>query len=819
MTQVLTAPEPTLVAPASRRRPRRATRHLVGAVVGFVATTLTVLALTVVVDPDDWLPQSIGIVATVALLGAIGRTARLPRPLLAVVQALAALFYVIACTVSAHAKGGFLPGRSAFRHLGHLWDNGIGDLSQMVPPDRATPAISAVLLVSVAGAALVVDVLIGYGQAGVAGLCLVGLYAVPAGTLQNGWRGGFFLMPALACLLLMRHGRAARWRRWGAESVDAPAAGAGPAAIRVGLIVLSMSLAVPAALPALTGGVFNNSGIGHHVPEPLRPLDPLWVMRNLLVAKQNPTLFADQSDARWPDEEYLREVTLDSFDGTEWRAGPRTVADFVGKLPAQTGLGPGILTTPVSTTLTPTPVAELDYLPMPWHTDSVKLAGKWRIDPRTGDVVSDAGRKQIAAAPWTSSGQDLIDPEADQITGSAPVTPDLVDYLKLPALPPMIVAEARRITAGTSGAVQVGIRLQEWFRDPKRFVYDQRPVGSGIPAVVQYLTTHHGYDEQAAATMAVMARALGIPARLAVGFTPGKADPAGGARTVSGHDAHVWPELFLPQTGWTRFEPTPAMAPGAPRPLHWLTAAQKPKPKPQQHPRPEPQQALEPPPPPLSGGGGGPSDCTTTPDACKRQLQPPPAHHEHQGERRVTFLALLLLFLILLPHTVRAVIRRRRWASITGGRSLAWMHSPAAAVHVADMAWLELRDTAVDLFHPWPTARTPRQAGQILAGEGKLTGVAAESLATVVATVERLRYAPPIAGPVDHLRLRSALINLRRELARPLSRLQRARAWLLPASLRFTGREAVEWLKPQLRGLRRPTLPAVRIRRKARASG
>jgi hypothetical protein len=150
---------------------------------------------------------------------------------------------------------------------------------------------------------------------------------------------------------------------------------------------------------------------------------------------------------------------------------------------------------------------------------------------------------------------------------------------------------------------------------------------------------------------------------------------------------------------------------------------------------------------------------------------------------------------------------------------LAWLHSPAAAVHVADMAWLELRDTAVDLSHPWPTARTPRQAGRILAEEGKLTGRAAESLAAVVAAVERLRYAPHIAGPVDHLHLRTALIDLRRELARPLSRLQRARAWLLPASLRFTGREAVEWLKPQLRGLRRPTPPAIRIRRKARASG
>jgi hypothetical protein len=786
-------------------------RHATDAVVGFLATVLTVLALTVVVRTDDWLPESVGVVATVCMLGAAGRAVRLPRPLLAVLQAFVALCVVVASTVSARAPGGFLPGRAGLRRLGHLWDNGVGDLSQLVPPDRATPAISAVLLLSVAGAALVVDVLVGYGRAGIAGLCLVGLYAVPAATLQNGWRGTLFVLPALSCLMLMRYGRAARWQRWGEESLDASAtAGAGRATVAVGLVVVAMSLAVPAALPKLTGGIFNNSGIGHHVPEPLRPLDPLWVMRNLLVAHENPALFADTTDSHWPDEEYLHSVTLDSFDGTEWRAGPRTVADFAGVLPPAAGLTPNIPTSPVTTTLTPMPVAEHDYLPVQHPGQTVKLAGKWRIDPHTGDIVSNAGRKQVTLGPWTTVGQDL-DPETERITGTAPVSPDLVPYLSLPKLPAAITDEAKRITAGINGAVPIGIRLQEYFRDPKKFTYDQRPAGSGIPAIVAFLTTHRGYAEQYAATMAVMARSLGIPARVVVGFTPGKADSTG-ASAVRGHDAHAWPELFLPQTGWTRFEPTPQYAPGSPRPLHWLTAAAKPKP--QQIPQPQPQQAYEPPPPPPSGGGGGPGDCTATPGACQKQLQPPPAHHKNSDARKYTFLGLLVLLLITGPHLVRAVIRRRRWASITGGRSLAWMHSPAAAVHVADMAWLELRDSAIDLAHAWATARTPRQAGQILAEEGKLSGAAAASLMTVVASVERLRYAPHVTGRVDHVGLRAALIELRRELARPLGRVRRIRAWLWPASLRVVARE----FEARLRARRR-TVSLPQLRRKARASG
>jgi transglutaminase-like putative cysteine protease len=56
--------------------------------------------------------------------------------------------------------------------------------------------------------------------------------------------------------------------------------------------------------------------------------------------------------------------------------------------------------------------------------------------------------------------------------------------------------------------------------------------------------------------MAAMARTLGIPARVAVGFIPGTATADGGM-TVGLKDAHAWPELYFEGVGWTRFEPTP----------------------------------------------------------------------------------------------------------------------------------------------------------------------------------------------------------------------------------------------------------------------
>ncbi len=59
-----------------------------------------------------------------------------------------------------------------------------------------------------------------------------------------------------------------------------------------------------------------------------------------------------------------------------------------------------------------------------------------------------------------------------------------------------------------------------------------------------------------------MARSLGIPARVAVGFTHGVA--ANGSFTVLGKNAHAWPEVWFDQLGWVAFEPTPGRgAPGA----------------------------------------------------------------------------------------------------------------------------------------------------------------------------------------------------------------------------------------------------------------
>src|SRR5690606_14327556 len=89
--------------------------------------------------------------------------------------------------------------------------------------------------------------------------------------------------------------------------------------------------------------------------------------------------------------------------------------------------------------------------------------------------------------------------------------------------------------------------------------------GHSTDALVDFLDSRRGYCEQFAGTFAAMARTLGIPARVAVGFTPGDPDPAvADTFVVRGRHAHAWPEVWFPQVGWVPFEPTPGRGmPGA----------------------------------------------------------------------------------------------------------------------------------------------------------------------------------------------------------------------------------------------------------------
>jgi hypothetical protein len=65
-----------------------------------------------------------------------------------------------------------------------------------------------------------------------------------------------------------------------------------------------------------------------------------------------------------------------------------------------------------------------------------------------------------------------------------------------------------------------------------------------------------GYCDYYATSMVVMARAVGLPSRLVVGYAEGRYDPEQERYVVSEAEAHSWVEVYFPGVGWVEFEPT-----------------------------------------------------------------------------------------------------------------------------------------------------------------------------------------------------------------------------------------------------------------------
>jgi hypothetical protein len=103
------------------------------------------------------------------------------------------------------------------------------------------------------------------------------------------------------------------------------------------------------------------------------------------------------------------------------------------------------------------------------------------------------------------------------------------------------------------------VALEAFFRDTQNFTYDQAPVMSGgAPTLVEFVTqTRRGYCQHFASAMALMLRYLGIPARVAAGFTSGSYNQETERWTVTDHDAHTWVEVWFRGYGWLPFDPTP----------------------------------------------------------------------------------------------------------------------------------------------------------------------------------------------------------------------------------------------------------------------
>ncbi|CAN5849165.1 hypothetical protein BH23ACT2_BH23ACT2_08410 [soil metagenome] len=280
-------------------------------------------------------------------------------------------------------------------------------------------------------------------------------------------------------------------------------------------------------------------------------VSPIVDLRQRLVNQSDDELFTVTAT----DRAYWRLTSLDRFDGRIWSSG----GEFspAGELLAEaTPPGEG------REIIQEIEVGALSAIWAPAAYEANSLRGSsepLRWDPTSGTLI-------IADADATSDGVDYevvsqtLEPDGGVLRAAG--TDDRSDIReRFTALPdgfPDIAAQAAQdVTSGATTRYDQAIALQTWFRT--EFTYSlEVPAGHGDDAIVAFLASRQGYCEQFAGTFAAMARSLGIPARVAVGFTPGEADPEAPDRyIVRGEHAHAWPELWFPDIGWVAFEPTP----------------------------------------------------------------------------------------------------------------------------------------------------------------------------------------------------------------------------------------------------------------------
>jgi protein-glutamine gamma-glutamyltransferase len=122
-----------------------------------------------------------------------------------------------------------------------------------------------------------------------------------------------------------------------------------------------------------------------------------------------------------------------------------------------------------------------------------------------------------------------------------------------------VYGQARDVVGNPRSPYAAVVALETWFRSGGDFVYDEQPpLRQGRPPLASFvLSTKRGYCQHYAGAMAVMLRQLGIPARVAAGFTPGRYDREDERWLVADRNAHTWVEAWFDGFGWLPFDPTP----------------------------------------------------------------------------------------------------------------------------------------------------------------------------------------------------------------------------------------------------------------------
>jgi transglutaminase-like putative cysteine protease len=364
---------------------------------------------------------------------------------------------------------------------------------------------------------------------------------------------------------------ASRRTRWADGLAPSIAPQLIPVAAATALAALVTAVAIPRTGLADREGVVNlRTANGRSLPSTVT--SPMVSLKRQLLDLPNTVMFtASSTDANGaPVRTYWRLSTLRKFNGTTWTSSSTYKPFDTGSaLPPE----PGRVATMESQSVLIEGLRS-SWLPLAYQARSFDAIA---LDTNAATGY-DARGGSILMAPLTSRGVSYR-------TTSNPATPEtaaagrLFDSgwnqadLDLPSSFPSSVANAARQIADESDAAGPGdttaltLRrlqtLQQFFRTQFTYSTAVPPPSSSNDLERFVLTDRAGYCEQFSGAFAAMARSLGIPARVAVGFSPGRLGPDG-RFIITGKNSHAWPEAYVDGIGWLPFEPTPGRGiPGA----------------------------------------------------------------------------------------------------------------------------------------------------------------------------------------------------------------------------------------------------------------
>ncbi|MBW4720126.1 transglutaminase TgpA family protein [Saccharothrix obliqua] len=535
-------------APGGNNRVVSATPAVAG-----LATLCAATALSSVIAGGMWLVNLAVAIVFVAGTGVLLRAARLPLPLVGLGQAFALLCLV----VTIFTRTGLLvvfPGPRALADLGTVLGDAFAEVQSGVPPVDDSDAMRCLVMVSIGLVAVLVDMLaVGASAPAASGLVLLCVFAVPASLADEMLPLWTFAAGAGAFALLLAVDGQHRHRAWRGRLSGGGAGGSAPAATGVAAAAVVIALVAGGGM-TLVGTVGRLPGAGDSTGGGAGQLglDPMTELRGMLDRSATKELFRVRGLTQ---SSYLRAMTLREYVPDQgWQMGGAlpTGVQANGALPAQPGdPGDGDVTQ-----VTIEPVNWLDnWLPVYGRPRRLQdVEDNWRYDPVRGMVYSVRAR----AAGTYKLDTVLKTPPAEALrrAGGAVDVEDV--YLAAPGVSPEVMELARNITRNEDNAFDKATALYKFFTDGTNgFTYTTETAGPQTQDALRdfLFTGKKGFCEQYASAMAIMARAIGLPARVALGFTAGF--PTNDAQTITTQDAHAWVEVYFPGYGWMVFDPTP----------------------------------------------------------------------------------------------------------------------------------------------------------------------------------------------------------------------------------------------------------------------